>query len=60
MNQNHLKHLFYRFTSVGQNLEMFHIDSPLKCFRFLLFGPVPTHSAQNQEMFHTSKWALND
>jgi hypothetical protein len=51
VNQNHLKHLFYRFTSVGQNLKTFHTNSPLKCFRFLLFNTVSTFLAQNQKCF---------
>lgn len=47
MNQNHL---FYRFTFVGQNLEIFYTDSPLKHFIFLLFDTVLTDSASKQSL----------
>jgi hypothetical protein len=45
VNNNHSKHLFCCFTSVGQNLKMFPADPPLKHFTFLLFHTVPTNLA---------------
>jgi hypothetical protein len=42
VNQNHLKHLFYRFSVAIQKLKTFQTDSPLKCFNLFLFGTAPS------------------
>jgi hypothetical protein len=51
MNQNHLKHLFCRFTVAVQKLEMFQTDLPLKCFNFFPLGTAPNNSSLNQKRF---------
>jgi hypothetical protein len=51
VNQNHLKHLFYRFIVAVQKLEMFQTDSPLKRFDFFPFGTAPSDSSLNLKRF---------
>jgi hypothetical protein len=51
VNQNHLKHLFYRFPVAVQKLETFQTDSPLKRFNIFPFGTAPSDSSLNQKRF---------
>jgi hypothetical protein len=45
MNQNHLKHLFYRFSLLVQNVGNVSTDSWLKRFAFEAFGTDSTDSS---------------
>jgi hypothetical protein len=47
---NYLKHLFYYFIPVCQNLETLHTDSTLNCFRFLPFM-ISVDLTHNQKRF---------
>jgi hypothetical protein len=40
VNQNHLKHMFCRFTMPSQKHEMLQTDSLLKCFSTTTFGSI--------------------
>jgi hypothetical protein len=51
VNQNHLKHLFCRFTIAVKKLETFQINSALKYFHFSPFGTAPSNSSLNQKRF---------
>jgi hypothetical protein len=48
VNQNHLKHLFCRFTVAVQKLETLQTDSR---FNVLPFGTAPSDSSLNQKRF---------
>jgi hypothetical protein len=58
VNQNHLKHLFYRFMVAVQKFETFQTDSPLKCFNFFPFVTAPSDSKLNQKRFSLLNKAL--
>jgi hypothetical protein len=58
MNQNYLKHLFYRFIVTVQKFEMFQTDSPLKRFDFFLFETALSDSSLILKHFTLSNETL--